>query len=119
MNRVVNLTKRVKTPRGLRYCPVALSENGRVKPDVVIGNGNEEKHPEGGYYLDWTEGSKRVRGQSARTHKTQPLRASARQPNSPRKGNGIAVVPENGRRSREFNCSACRKKNNRKTPSST
>jgi hypothetical protein len=45
MNRIVNLTKRVKTAQGLRYLPVALSSNGRVKPDVVIVNGEEERHP--------------------------------------------------------------------------
>jgi len=28
MNREVNITKRVKTAIGLRYCPVALSTNG-------------------------------------------------------------------------------------------
>ena len=30
MNRTVNLTKRVQTSRGLRYCPVVLAANGRV-----------------------------------------------------------------------------------------
>jgi hypothetical protein len=34
-NREVNLTKRVQTPHGWRYCRVLLSTNGRVKPDVV------------------------------------------------------------------------------------
>ena len=60
-NREVNLTKRVQTPHGWRYCRVVLSANGRVKPDVVIVNGKEERHPEGAYYLEWREGSKRVR----------------------------------------------------------
>jgi hypothetical protein len=41
----VNLTKRVQTSKGLRYCPVALSTNGRVKPDFVIVNGQQERHP--------------------------------------------------------------------------
>jgi len=36
-NREVNLTKRINTPSGLRYCRVVLSANGRVKPDVVLG----------------------------------------------------------------------------------
>jgi hypothetical protein len=35
MNREVNLTKRVQTPDGWRYCTVVLSANGRVKPDLV------------------------------------------------------------------------------------
>jgi len=38
-NRQCNLTKRVNTAQGLRFCAVVLSANGRVKPDVVlIGN---------------------------------------------------------------------------------
>src|SRR5215472_15211626 len=61
MNREINLTKRVKTTQGLRYCPIALSANGRVKPDIVLVNGKEERHPEGAYYLEWREGTKRVR----------------------------------------------------------
>jgi hypothetical protein len=44
----VNLTKRVQTSKGLRYCTVALSANGRVKPDLVIVNGQQERHSEGG-----------------------------------------------------------------------
>ena len=31
----VNLTKRINTPTGMRNCPVVLSANGRVKPDMV------------------------------------------------------------------------------------
>src|ERR1700756_708755 len=61
MNREVNVTKRVKTPQGLRYCPVVFSSNGRIRPDWVFVNGGEERHPEGAYYLEWREGSKRVR----------------------------------------------------------
>ena len=51
MNRTVNLTKRVQTSRGLRYCPVVLAANGRVRADLVIIRGQEERHPEGAYYL--------------------------------------------------------------------
>ena len=52
MNREVNLTKRVQTPHGWRYCTVVLSANGRVKPDVVLVNGKQETHKEGAYYLE-------------------------------------------------------------------
>ena len=64
-NREVNLTKRVQTPHGWRYCRVLLSANGRVKPDVVVVSGKEEKHSEGAYYLEWRERQTRapVRGQ--------------------------------------------------------
>src|SRR5260370_36579484 len=61
MNREVNVTKRVQTSKGPRYCPVVLSANGRVKPDAVLVNGKPERHPEGAYYLEWREGAKRVR----------------------------------------------------------
>ena len=61
MNKSVNLTKRVKTPDGLRYCPVAYSANGRLKAHYVKVSGREEHHPEGSYYLDWYEGDKRQR----------------------------------------------------------
>jgi len=57
----VNLTKRVQTSEGLRYCPVVEAANGRVKPDYVAVNGAQEKHPEGAYYLEWYERGKRRR----------------------------------------------------------
>jgi hypothetical protein len=60
-NRECNLTKRVRTNQGLRFCPVVLSANGRIKPDWVIVNRNEERHPEGAYYIEWREGRKRIR----------------------------------------------------------
>lgn len=54
----VNLTKRVQTNKGMRYCPVVLSANGRVKPDLVLVNSQPERHPEGAYYLEWRENGK-------------------------------------------------------------
>ena len=36
MNRQCNVTKRIQTSKGPRYCPVVLSANGRIKPDVVL-----------------------------------------------------------------------------------
>ena len=61
-NRECNLTKRIRLADGTtRFCPVVLSQNGRIKPDWVIVDGREERHSEGNYYLDWYEGSKRIR----------------------------------------------------------
>jgi hypothetical protein len=80
MNREVNLTKRIETAQGWRYCAVVLSANGRVKPDVVLVNKKEERHPEGAYYLEWRDGSKRVRlsvGKDAADAGTRPLRKEA------------------------------------------
>ena len=80
MNWAVNLTKRVKTARGLRYCAVARFANGRVKPDIVLLNGIEERHPEGAYYLEWRETGKSVRlsvGPDALEAYTRCLRKAA------------------------------------------
>jgi integrase/recombinase XerD len=92
----VNLTKRVQTSKGLRYCTVVLSPNGRVKPDLVIVNGQQERHPEGAYYLEWREGGKRVRlsvGKDAADANARRLRKEA-ELNAV--NNGVAVVSENG-----------------------
>jgi integrase len=80
----------------MRYCRVVLSANGRVKPDVVRVNGSEERHPEGAYYLEWREGSKRVRlsvGKEAQDAAAMRLRKGAELNAA---NNGVAVVPENG-----------------------
>lgn len=93
-NREVNLTKRIQTAQGWRYCPVVLSANGRVKPDTVTVAGHEEKHPEGAYYIEWRDGAKRIRvsvgknaadAAAARQRKEATLNAIS---------NGVAVAPE-------------------------
>ena len=101
MNRQVNLTKRIRTSVGLRYCPVVLSANGRVKPDLVLVNGEQETHKEGAYYLEWREGSKRIRLSVGK----DPADASARRQRKEAElnavNNGVSVVPDgqNGNRS--------------------
>ena len=60
-NKVVSVTKRIKTPEGLRYCPVVRNANGRIKQDAVLVNDSEERHPEGSYYISWLEGRKLCR----------------------------------------------------------
>jgi integrase/recombinase XerD len=94
MNLRVNLTKRVRTAEGLRYCPVVESANGRIKPDWVAVDGQEEKRPEGAYYIEWREGGKRSRlsvgkdaaqAQARRLRKRTELNAVAK---------GVTVVPD-------------------------
>jgi hypothetical protein len=60
VNKSVNLTKRVTTPSGPRFCTVAHSPNGRIKANCVVIAGHEEHHPEGSYYIEWWNGSKRL-----------------------------------------------------------
>jgi integrase/recombinase XerD len=96
MNQEVNVTKRVKTNDGLRYCPVVLSANGRIKPDAVLVNGTQEHHPEGAYYLEWREGAKRVRlsvGKDAADASARRLRKEA-ELNA--RNNGVTVVTQDG-----------------------
>jgi len=92
----VNLTKRVQTSKGPRYCPVVHAANGRVKPDLVIVNGEQERHPEGAYYLEWRDKGRRVRLSVGK----DPADASARRLRKEAElnavNNGVKVVPENG-----------------------
>lgn len=58
----VHITKRINVPgKGMRYCPVVFAANGKLKPHVVLVNGQEEVHPEGSYNMEWLEKGKRVR----------------------------------------------------------
>jgi integrase/recombinase XerD len=100
-NREVNLTKRVQTPHGWRYCRVLLSVNGRVKPDVVFVDGKEERHPEGAYYLEWREGAKRVRLSVGKDSPDASARRMRKEAELNAVNNGVSIVPDgqNGHRS--------------------
>src|SRR5216683_271699 len=96
MNREVNVTKRVQTSKGPRYCPVVLSANGRVKPDAVLVNGKPERHTEGAYYLEWREGGKRVRLSVGKDAADASARRMRKEAELNAVNNGVAVAPENG-----------------------
>src|SRR5947207_12611 len=95
MNRSVNLSKRVKTEKGMRFCPVVMAANGRVKPNAVLVNGKEEHHPEGAYYISWYAGAqlKRVsvgtdaNAAAARVHRQEQILAARNVP-------GLTVVDD-------------------------
>ena len=92
----VNLTKRVLTSSGMRYCPVVVSPNGRIKPDLVIVSGQHEKHPEGAYYLEWRENGRRVRLSVGKDAQDAAACQQRKQAELNAINNGVAVVPENG-----------------------
>jgi integrase len=92
----VNLTKRVKISDGMRYCPVMLSSNGRLKPDFVIVNGQPERHPEGAYYIEWRESGRRVRLSVGKDASTATARRLQKEAELNAKNNGVTVVPVNG-----------------------
>ena len=91
----VNLTKRVQTAQGMRYLPVAVSANGRLKPDIVVVNGREERHLEGAYYIEWREGGKRVRLSVGKDAADASAKRQRKVSELDAVNNGIAVVPEN------------------------
>jgi integrase len=96
MNRVVKLTKRVQTSKGLRYCPVVMTSSGRVKPDWVKVKGNQERHPEGAYYVEWCEGAKRVRLSVGKDAANASAERHRKESEFNAVNNGNTVVPENG-----------------------
>jgi integrase/recombinase XerD len=58
----INLSKYVNIGgHQWRFCKVAVSANGRIKPDCVIVAGKPEIHREGAYYIEWYEKGKRQR----------------------------------------------------------
>ncbi len=95
-NREVNLTKRVQTAEGPRFCPVVLSANGRVKPDVVTVNSKEERHPEGAYYIEWYEGARRRRLSVGRDAADALARRLAKEAELNAINHGVPVTAPNG-----------------------
>jgi integrase/recombinase XerD len=94
VNKEVNLTKRVKTSQGLRFCPVVMSANGRVKPDYVFIGGKQEHHPEGAYYLEWYQGGRRVRQSVGKDAATAASRRHRQQQVLASKAAGLRLVAE-------------------------
>src|SRR5246500_87336 len=92
----VNLTKRVQTSKGMRYCPVVLSPNGRVKPDLVLVNSKPERHPEGAYYLEWREKGRRICLSVGQEAQDAAARRQRKEAELNALNNGVSVLPENG-----------------------
>jgi integrase/recombinase XerD len=57
----VNITKRIKTESGWRFCTPAFAANGKLKPNVVLIDGEEQTHAEGRYYIDYLLDGQRKR----------------------------------------------------------
>ncbi len=48
----LSIYKYVRTEKGWRCCKAVFHPNGKIKPNVVIVSGVEEKHTEGRYFLN-------------------------------------------------------------------
>ena len=94
MNREVSVTKRVRTAKGLRYCPVVFSANGRIKPDYVLLNGKPERHPEGSYYISWYSGTKLNRVSVGKDAATATARHQQKTAELNAINNGVAVLSD-------------------------
>ena len=68
---------------------------------IVLLNGKEERHPEGAYYLEWREGSKRVRLSVGKDTADASARRQRKEAELNAVNNGVSVVPDgqNGHRS--------------------
>jgi integrase/recombinase XerD len=101
VNRQCNVTKRIQTSKGPRYCPVVLSANGRIEPDVVLVGDREERHPEGAYYISWYEGKRLIRLSVGKDASTATARRLQKEAELNAVNNGVAVLPDsqNGNRS--------------------
>jgi len=75
---------------------VVLSPNGRVKPDLVMVNGEEDRHSEGAYYLEWREYGKRVRLSVGKDAADATARRQRKEAELNALNNGVAVLPGNG-----------------------
>jgi hypothetical protein len=100
VNRQCNVTKRIQTSKGPRYCPVVLSANGRIKPDLVLVGDREERHPEGAYYISWYEGKRLIRLSVGKDAATATARRLQKEAELNAVNNGVAIAPngQNGRR---------------------
>lgn len=96
MNREVSASKRVRTEKGLRYCPVVIAGNGRIKPDYVLVNGKPERHPEGSYYISWYSGRRLLRVSVGKDAATATARRQQKEAELNAVNNGVAIVTENG-----------------------
>jgi integrase/recombinase XerD len=102
MHRQCNVTKRVLTAKGVRYCPVVIVANGRIKPDLVLVNDKPERHPEGAYYLEWRENGRRVRLSVGRVAAEANARQLRKEAELNAVNAGVTVVPEKGNNGRRF-----------------
>ncbi len=98
----VNLTKRVRLGDELRYCPVVEAANGRVRPHVVMVDGREERHAEGAYYIEWREGTRRVRLSVGNDPAEAWVRQKKKKAELEAIANGVPLASANGATDRQL-----------------
>jgi hypothetical protein len=75
---------------------VVLSANGRIKPDVVLVDEREERHPEGAYYISCYEGKRLIRLSVGKDAQEAAARRQRKEAKLSALNNGVAVLTEKG-----------------------
>jgi hypothetical protein len=92
-NKKVTLVRKCKTRDGWRYYPVAMSANGKVKPDAVLVDGVEQKYEIGHYELRSYVGSKLVYTSLKEKNATEALAALK---TAQKQANAVALAGDAG-----------------------
>ena len=88
--------KRVQTVRVRDTAPSCYPPMAAVEPDVVLVNGEPERHPEGAYYLEWREEASVSACRSAKMPQDAAARRQRKEAELNALNNGVSVLPENG-----------------------
>lgn len=72
-----------------------LSPNGRIRPDLVLVEDREERHPEGAYYISWYEGKRLIRLSVGKNAQDAAARRQRKEAELNALNNGVSVLPEN------------------------
>jgi integrase len=81
-----SIYKYCRTDAGWRYCKAVFHPNGKIKPNIVLVRGKEEKHAEGSYFLNYNnqwiavgdDASEAVRKRMLRLNQMEYARLSGR-----------------------------------------
>ena len=97
MNKTVAILKRVKIGESLRYCPTVETSNGKIRADVVMIAGNEERHPGGTFYLSFYDGERQIRVAVGKEVSGALVARDRKRAELEAKNNGVEIVEaENG-----------------------
>jgi integrase/recombinase XerD len=104
MNKTVSILKRVKVNGMPKYCPTIDTSNGKIRADVVVVNGQAERHPEGTFYLSFYEGKKQIRVAVGTQVSEAVLARECKEAELKARNAGVEVVEtdEKGKRSLAF-----------------
>lgn len=69
-----SIYKYCRTDAGWRYCKAVFHPNGKIKPNIVLVRGKEEKHSEGNYFLNYNNQWIAVGNDASEAHRKRMLR---------------------------------------------